>query len=380
MIILDAFKTKQCPYCAEYIKAAARKCRYCLSDLPAEPDQLAPSTGDAKPDRAANAANDVETQDSPSVSQIADDSPPPVDAFVALARHMRRVWRGELALWQAFWLYTVLPGFLFTILMRGMTSAQIRTGQYLWASAALGILSVAYLIFAYVAVWRSALRYEGPRLVPLITFGYLAFQIYSLDAILISTLTYHLGMVRGSSDYLDMTAIQANESLPLRIDESTELYRVSAPTGRGEPTMTFHYRLSLPADTSQWGQRELNELMYSGIRAWACSNKSTVDFMKHGVGVTYTYEDATHVIGSLTVRPGDCEHGPWDEYRGTVAPPAAPAAQFDPTTAVEVVAPKPTGNVERDRFLGRVPEAGEPVPLEDIPPELRNGPVEAVDR
>ena len=379
MIILDVFKTKQCPYCAEYIKAAARKCRYCLSDIPAEPDQFAPSPADAKSEPSTNAANGIDTEGSPPVSPIVEDSPPPVDAFVALARHLRRVWRGELPLWQSFWLYTVLPGFLFTILMRGMTSAQIRTGEYLWASAALGILSVAYLIFAYVAVWRSALRYEGPRLVPLITFGYLAFQIYSLNAILISTLTYHFGMVRGSSDYLDMVATQANNSLPVRLDKFTELYRVSAPTGRGEPTMTYHYRISMSTDTSQWGQREIDAAV-SVVRSAACSNKHTVDFLKHGVGLTYAYRDATHVIGSLTVRPGDCKHGTWDEYQGTVAAPApSPPATGLFEDVLNPTTPAKTGNADRDRFLGRVPEAGELVPLEDIPLELRNGPVEAID-
>ena len=74
---------------------------------------------------------------------------------------LRRLWRGDIPLPEAFWNWAVLGGILvnvFTSLLFFALFAQD------WPTLALIVgygLSIPYNIFATVSVWRSANRFDG---------------------------------------------------------------------------------------------------------------------------------------------------------------------------------------------------------------------------
>ena len=76
---------------------------------------------------------------------------------------LRRLWRGDLPLPQAFWNWAVGGG----IAVNGLTSILfliLIMNDYILAAFIVGYaLSVPYNVVVTVGVWRSAGRYEGDR-------------------------------------------------------------------------------------------------------------------------------------------------------------------------------------------------------------------------
>ena len=85
-----------------------------------------------------------------------------------IGRFIARLWRGELSLGAAFWDVAVIGAlvvnlsttFAFVLLIgEGLTLAAFVVGY---------ACSVPYNLLAAVAVWRSAGRYQGPRVWPVL--------------------------------------------------------------------------------------------------------------------------------------------------------------------------------------------------------------------
>ncbi len=76
---------------------------------------------------------------------------------------LRRLWRGDLPLSQAFWNWAVIGA----IAVNGLTSILFLTlimNDYIVTAFVVGyVLSVPYNVFVTVGVWRSAGRYQGDR-------------------------------------------------------------------------------------------------------------------------------------------------------------------------------------------------------------------------
>jgi hypothetical protein len=76
---------------------------------------------------------------------------------------LRRLWKGDLPLPQAFWNWAVAGG----IVVNALTSIAFLAlimGDLIVPAFVVGyVLSVPYNIVATVGVWRSAARYPGPR-------------------------------------------------------------------------------------------------------------------------------------------------------------------------------------------------------------------------
>jgi len=76
---------------------------------------------------------------------------------------LRRLWRGELALADAFWSWAVLGGLAINLATSAALLALIMQDRPILAFIAGYAPSVPYNVIVSVGVWRSAARYAGDR-------------------------------------------------------------------------------------------------------------------------------------------------------------------------------------------------------------------------
>ena len=76
---------------------------------------------------------------------------------------LRRLWRGELALADAFWSWAVLGGLAINVATSAALLILIMEDRPIVAFIAGYAVSVPYNVIVSVGVWRSAERYAGER-------------------------------------------------------------------------------------------------------------------------------------------------------------------------------------------------------------------------
>ncbi len=76
---------------------------------------------------------------------------------------LRRLWRGELALADAFWIWAVLGGLAINVATSALLLFLIMADRPISAFIAGYAPSVPYNVIVSVGVWRSAERYAGER-------------------------------------------------------------------------------------------------------------------------------------------------------------------------------------------------------------------------
>ncbi len=77
--------------------------------------------------------------------------------------NLRRLWRGELALADAFWNWAVFGGLAINVATSALLLFLIMADRPIFAFIAGYAPSVPYNVIVSVGVWRSADRYVGDR-------------------------------------------------------------------------------------------------------------------------------------------------------------------------------------------------------------------------
>ena len=109
-----------------------------------------------------------------------------------------------------------------------------------------------------------------------------------------------------SQVFLNQVAGRLNRSLPMMIDQETEL----VSTVGLESTFVYNYRL-VNSSASEIDAAKLNELLRPQVTNGACTNPETRDqFLKRGVRLRYLYTDKDRAfITSFDVTAADCAAG-----------------------------------------------------------------------
>ena len=84
-------------------------------------------------------------------------------AWVVRMNTLRRIWKGDLPLQQAFWNWAVAGGIVVNLLTSISFLALIMNDLIVAAFVVGYGVSLPYNLVATVGVWRSAGRYEGER-------------------------------------------------------------------------------------------------------------------------------------------------------------------------------------------------------------------------
>ncbi len=75
---------------------------------------------------------------------------------------LKRFWRGEVPLRQAFWGYAVVYGLTVDLACAALALLLYLALDAPYAAAAVHFAPVPYYILAFIGVWRSADRHAGP--------------------------------------------------------------------------------------------------------------------------------------------------------------------------------------------------------------------------
>lgn len=79
--------------------------------------------------------------------------------------YMRSLWKGDIPLWKTFWLFGVVGVLVLSYAIDWLNLAFIKNipGASIYFVYALSVLSLVYLCFVLVAIWKSATKYVGLR-------------------------------------------------------------------------------------------------------------------------------------------------------------------------------------------------------------------------
>lgn len=77
---------------------------------------------------------------------------------------LRRLWRGELPLSTAFWVYVCAYGLLVNLVFTGIALVLYLNFDLAVPALVAHLAPLAYFLVAAVGTWRSADRYTGPPL------------------------------------------------------------------------------------------------------------------------------------------------------------------------------------------------------------------------
>ena len=108
---------------------------------------------------------------------------------------------------------------------------------------------------------------------------------------------------RRSVEYLNGIAAEINRSVPVMIDEETELL----PSTAGYATLIYNYRL-VKHSATQLDHKKFAAGAKQRVTQGACSRSETRDtFLKEGVTLRYSYFDKNKQhIATIDVTPEDC--------------------------------------------------------------------------
>lgn len=224
----------------------------------------------------------------------------------------KKLWKGEYPLWVTFWIFGVPVNILFRVSFYYIESNYIAFLKNfgIYSIYLLFFIVILYSVFIWIAIWRSSNNYKGSQ--------YLA-AAAKLTVILgaLNTLfNYNTGLLNtllsnkepSINDQLKETSLLLNKSLPIKVDASTELYKVSS----GKNQLIYYYRLNALNEQQKeyirnnWSNIKTN--LRNSIIVKGCNDKDIKYFLTRDIELIYYYEFEGHELGNIRLIKSNCKN------------------------------------------------------------------------
>jgi hypothetical protein len=212
-----------------------------------------------------------------------------------------RVFNGDVSLPITYWVWGGLGGVVFVVAnaLVEFNYAQIIIHDYgepfIWIIFWVGI---AYAIFAWIAIWRSAGKYKGK-------FWGTAARVMVVAGGLGSMSRIATDFSQDPNDEASLReqARMMNASLPIMLDAGTRYDSVVY-----EPNQLIHTYTIVDSTRDEYDVDYFVEIMTSDLATSLCDDADTKAMLASGVTLVYSYSDRAGIgVADIIISNSDCE-------------------------------------------------------------------------
>jgi hypothetical protein len=215
---------------------------------------------------------------------------------------IKQLWRGDVSLVRTYWGFGVFASILFKILENVLENYFFKIVSTSYGTSliyAVAGLTYIYFSFIFIAIWRSATKYNGPSV-----WSVLAKFVVFMSAIIL--IGRSIELFEGSSNLkgsdLNEIAMLFNKNLPVMVDNATRLYKVSAKTKQ----LTFHYQI-INRSASHFDQTTFTSDIRNNLLQKVCAEDQMRVMYQQGITTIYSYIDNNNLpIADITITSADC--------------------------------------------------------------------------
>lgn len=222
---------------------------------------------------------------------------------------IKKLWKGDVSLFITFWIFGVIPSTilrgLFYYLDQNPLLFNFKFGEPLFYL--LFSISLIYSFFLWICIWRSANKYKGAQ--DLAACAKLAVILGAFSTFVNSETGILNNLIKNKDSYLQQlqkTVIGLNQNLPKKLDENTELQKITLDSNN----VTYHFRLiTLNKSQSEYLKFNLNSVktnINKHVIENACNNNDVKDLLSHNINLNYHYENEGSELFNIPLTKNSC--------------------------------------------------------------------------
>ncbi|MDJ0911795.1 MAG: hypothetical protein QNI99_21605 [Woeseiaceae bacterium] len=225
----------------------------------------------------------------PAIAMTAD----PVDTR---SNYFLRLFRGDIPLVVTYWVW----GILGNAVLSGISVAiESNYASVVTSTGGLSLVryfywgALAYAVFTWIAIWRSAGKYTGA-----------GWGIVARVVVVLSVLAnlYWLTIVADDDYSLQAEITMINQSLPVMVDDYTRLDSVEYETTR----LSYYYTI-VGTRRSDINVDFLRNFVRGSATETLCNDSLSAEVLETGIDYRYSYTDEYGAfIMELTITESDC--------------------------------------------------------------------------